>query len=119
MVLISLERIRCSATKPVGIAHRTTSFLGSSGFAHGQIVPSVQILPPFQILTLQEAVDLARVLLRFLIDFQKFMVMSTVDYPIESAVITKRAGVQPVDVMRIDPMPTRQSYGSGNMTNPP
>ncbi|MGD2072353.1 MAG: hypothetical protein PVG65_02565, partial [Candidatus Thorarchaeota archaeon] len=59
------------------------------------------LLKPFQILTLQEALDLSRILLRFLIDFQKFMIRSTVDYPIESAVITKDGGFRWVDQMEV------------------
>lgn len=76
------------------------------------------LLKPFEVLTLREALDLARVLLKFLIDFQKFMMMSTVDYPIESAVITPRGEVQPVDIMKIEPLPPKHSFGSSNTTYP-
>ena len=61
------------------------------------------LLKPIKILTIREALDLARTLLRFLIDFQKFMVLSTVDYPIESAIITRTDGFQWVDQMHFEP----------------
>ncbi|MHA2097896.1 MAG: hypothetical protein ACW99A_04355, partial [Candidatus Kariarchaeaceae archaeon] len=57
------------------------------------------LLKPFDILTLHDALELARELMRFLIEFQKFMVTFTVAYPIESAVITMERGFEWVDRM--------------------
>ena len=66
-----------------------------------QAANDANLLKPFNILTLREALDLARILLKFLIDFQKFLIISTVDYPIESVVITRHKGVQSIDAMSI------------------
>ena len=41
------------------------------------------LMKPFEILTINEAMDLVRSLLRFSIDFQRFMVEQTVSFPIE------------------------------------
>ncbi|MHA2250485.1 MAG: hypothetical protein ACXAD7_08985 [Candidatus Kariarchaeaceae archaeon] len=59
------------------------------------------LLKPFDILTINEAMDLARTLIRFLIEFQRFMVQFTVAYPIESAVITLEEGFKWVDKMEL------------------
>jgi hypothetical protein len=57
------------------------------------------LLKPFDILTLHEAMELARTLMRFLIEFQQFMVSFSVAFPVESAVITLEKGFQWVDRM--------------------
>ncbi len=59
------------------------------------------LLKPFDILTLNEALKLARTLIRFLIEFQKYMVQFTVAYPIESCIITLEEGFQWVDKMEL------------------
>lgn len=58
------------------------------------------LLKPFDILTINESLDLARTLIRFLIEFQRYMVEFTVAYPIESAVITLEDGFEWVDKMQ-------------------
>ncbi|MCE7734703.1 MAG: hypothetical protein GPJ54_07500 [Candidatus Heimdallarchaeota archaeon] len=55
------------------------------------------LLKPFDILTIYDALELARELMRFLIEFQKFMVTFTVAYPVESVVITEENGFEWVD----------------------
>ncbi|MFV2014131.1 MAG: hypothetical protein ACC656_01770 [Candidatus Heimdallarchaeota archaeon] len=57
------------------------------------------LLKPFDILTMHGALELARTLMQFLIEFQKFMVTFTVAYPIESAIITLENGFEWVDRM--------------------
>ncbi|OLS26067.1 MAG: hypothetical protein HeimC2_16890 [Candidatus Heimdallarchaeota archaeon LC_2] len=57
------------------------------------------LLKPFDILTIHDALELARNLMQFLIEFQKFMVTFTVAYPIESVVITLEDGFEWVDRM--------------------
>ena len=56
-------------------------------------------MKPFYVLTLNEALDLARILIKFLIEFQKYLVQFTVAFPIESAVINLENGFQWVDKM--------------------
>lgn len=58
------------------------------------------LMKPFEILTIHEAMDLIRALMRFSIDFQRFMVEATVMFPLESAIIT-RDGFQWIDKMGI------------------
>ena len=89
------------APTPYGI-----SYFGDYRFVQLVIQAAIDanLLKPFDLLTLREALDLARILLKFLIDFQKFLIISTVDYPIESVVITRHQGVQSIDKMRIDPL---------------
>lgn len=60
------------------------------------------LMKPFDILTVHEALDLNRTLIRFLIEFQHYMVEKTVAFPIESAVITDEHGFEWVDRMRFD-----------------
>ena len=60
------------------------------------------LLKPFDILTINEALDFARSLMRFLIEFQKYMVQFTVAYPIESAIITTDDGFTWVDRMEFN-----------------
>jgi hypothetical protein len=87
--------------KPYGI-----SYFGDHEFI-SMIIEAAgkrKLLKGTAILTIREALDLARTLLTFLIDFQKFMVISTVDYPIESAVITHDDGFTWVDEMEIEPL---------------
>ena len=66
------------------------------------------LLKPFDILTLNESLDLARTLIRFLIEFQKYMVEFTVAYPVESAVITQEDGFEWVDKMKF----SKFNYGA-------
>ena len=58
-----------------------------------------KLMKPFYVLTLNEALDLARILIKFLIEFQKYLVQFTVAFPIESAVINLENGFQWVDKM--------------------
>jgi hypothetical protein len=59
------------------------------------------LLKPFDILSVNDTLELARTLMRFLIDFQRFMVSFTVSYPIESAVITRERGFEWVDQIEL------------------
>ncbi|MCY3413705.1 MAG: hypothetical protein INQ03_18825 [Candidatus Heimdallarchaeota archaeon] len=61
------------------------------------------LLKPFEILTIYEALDFIRSLMRFSIDFQRFMVEATVQFPLESAIITRKNGFEWVDKMEIKP----------------
>ena len=58
------------------------------------------ILKPFDILTLHETLEMGRTLMRFLIEFERYMVKFTVGYPIESAVITQRRGFEWIDQIK-------------------
>jgi hypothetical protein len=94
-----IRDLSSGAPTPYGI-----SYFGDYRFVQLVIQAAIDanLLKPFDLLTLREALDLARILLKFLIDFQKFLIISTVDYPIESVVITRHQGVQSIDKMRID-----------------
>lgn len=60
------------------------------------------LLKPFDILTLKETLELGRTLMRFLIEFQQFMVKFTVAYPLESAVITDERGFEWIDKIELE-----------------
>ena len=98
--LIDVKTQSDTTKSPYGI-----SYWGDYAFIELVVATAIKrgLLKATRILTLQEGLDFARVLLKFLIDFQKFMVQSSVDYPIESAVITRKDGFKWVDKMKIKP----------------
>lgn len=95
------EETYANASNAFGI-----SYFGDSEFVQLILKKAVHkgLMKSSGVLTLREGLDLARTLIRFLIDFQKFMIRSTVDYPIESAVITIDDGFQWIDEMSLDPL---------------
>ncbi|MHA2502421.1 MAG: hypothetical protein ACXAE3_06120 [Candidatus Kariarchaeaceae archaeon] len=68
------------------------------------------LLKPFDILTLHETLELGRTLMRFLIDFQQFMVKFTVGYPMESAVITSERGFEWIDKITLRPVHSAEDH---------
>jgi len=60
------------------------------------------LLKPFDILTLKETLELGRTLMRFLIEFQQFMVKFNVGYPVESVVITAERGFEWIDKIELE-----------------